>query len=409
MVKKFGVSPAFFRLSCEADLHGAENALRPAGVTFYSVPGSVVDPDGFLAKSFLNKNPSHGNVHYGKIILDDIAGTNFSRSMMEKMRERAPVQDLPSHCFWRRAHNVGIHRGGGPCRFGAVPHRRKRKGGHGLSFFAQHIAKHLSDSGYNYMVTDLPVHPSIPDDVARKHNYGVFTARYGNIYTPRQLLQLCKRAYGLFEPIDDFWINEQGRYIDPYRPAIEPRGFGSRQEFELDRKRHFAAVRKALEELSVFVFTFGLTETFVNAVDGAVYPVCPGVVGGEFDKNNHVFKNFTVQEITADFLEFIDFVRAKNSDVKFIITVSPVPLVATAEDRSVITSTVYSKAVLRVACEEISKARLNVVYFPSLEIITGNYTRGKYFGEDLLQRHRQRCRSCDEAFHVAFRRAEHRE
>lgn len=293
-----------------------------------------------------------------------------------------PYKNLPSHCFWRPAHNVESIEEVDPVV--SVPFRiggSERVATAG-SCFAQHIAKHLSDSGYNYMVTES-AHPLIPDDVARKHNYGVFTARYGNIYTPRQLLQLCKRAYGLFEPIDDFWINEQGRYIDPYRPAIEPRGFGSRQEFELDRKRHFAAVRKALEESSVFVFTFGLTETFVNAVDGAVYPVCPGVAGGEFDKNNHVFKNFTVQEITADFLEFIDFVRAKNSDVKFIITVSPVPLVATAEDRSVITSTVYSKAVLRVACEEISKARLNVVYFPSLEIITGNYTRGKYFGEDL--------------------------
>jgi len=60
-----------------------------------------------------------------------------------------------------------------------------------------------------------------------------------------------------------------------------------------------------------------------------------------------------------------------------------VPLVATAEDKSVITSTVYSKAVLRVACDEISKARSNVAYFPSFEIVTGNYTRGKYFADDL--------------------------
>jgi GSCFA family len=61
-----------------------------------------------------------------------------------------------------------------------------------------------------------------------------------------------------------------------------------------------------------------------------------------------------------------------------------VPLVATAERaKSVINATVYSKSVLRVACEEISKARNEVVYFPSFEIVTGNYARGRYFAEDL--------------------------
>lgn len=292
-----------------------------------------------------------------------------------------PYKNLPDHCFWRRAHNfVSINEVdpvvSAPFRIGGTESVATAG-----SCFAQHIAKHLSNSGYHYMVTET-AHPLIPEDIAREHNYGVFTARYGNVYTPRQLLQLFKRAYGLYKPVDDFWATEGGRYIDPYRPAIQPKGFGSKREFELDRERHFAAVREAFEQSSIFVFTFGLTETFVNAADGAVYPVCPGVAGGEFDGKKHVFKNFTVQEVTADFLEFIDLVRDKNPGVKFIVTVSPVPLVATVEDRSVISSTVYSKAVLRVACDEISKARPNVAYFPSFEIVTGNYARGKYFAED---------------------------
>jgi hypothetical protein len=291
--------------------------------------------------------------------------------------------NLPSHCFWRRIHNVESIDEVDPVV--AVPFRigNNESVATAGSCFAQHIARHLSASGYNYMVTE-EAHPLIPPEVAHGHNYGVFTARYGNLYTARQLLQLFKRAYGLFQPVDDIWVNDEGRFLDPYRPTIEPKGFGSRREFEIDRERHFAAVREAFEESNVFIFTFGLTETFVNAEDGAVYPVCPGVAGGEFNPQKHVFKNFTMQEITADFLEFVDLMRAGNPQVKFIVTVSPVPLVATAEQtKSVISSTVYSKSVLRVACEEISKARPDVVYFPSFEIVTGNYARGKYFAEDL--------------------------
>ena len=59
------------------------------------------------------------------------------------------------------------------------------------------------------------------------------------------------------------------------------------------------------------------------------------------------------------------------------------PLVATAEDRSVLVSTTYSKSVLRVAAEEVARGCDYVAYFPSYEIITGAYNRGGYFAEDL--------------------------
>jgi hypothetical protein len=293
-----------------------------------------------------------------------------------------PYKNLPNHCFWRRTHSVSSMDQVDPVV--SAPFRVKTNDSVATagSCFAQHIARHLDACGFGYMVTEK-AHPLIPPPVARDHNYGIFTARYGNIYTPRQLLQLFNRAYRLFTPVDDVWTTDDGRYLDPYRPTIEPRGFASKRELELDRERHFKAVRDAFERSTVFVFTFGLTEAFINAADGAVYPICPGVAGGQFDESRHVFKNFSVHEVVADFLEFVDRVREKNSALKFIVTVSPVPLVATAEDRSVITSTAYSKSVLRVACEEIVKARPSVAYFPSFEIVTGNYTRGRYFTDDL--------------------------
>jgi hypothetical protein len=49
----------------------------------------------------------------------------------------------------------------------------------------------------------------------------------------------------------------------------------------------------------------------------------------------------------------------------------------------VLVSTTYSKSVLRVAAEVVSRSCEGVCYFPSFEIITGNYNRGRYFGPDL--------------------------
>jgi len=57
--------------------------------------------------------------------------------------------------------------------------------------------------------------------------YGTFSARYGNIYTARQLLQLVERAYGRFTPDEPVWRRDDGGYGDPFRPRVEPEGFAS--------------------------------------------------------------------------------------------------------------------------------------------------------------------------------------
>jgi hypothetical protein len=250
------------------------------------------------------------------------------------------------------------------------------------SCFAQHIARHLKGSGFNYFVTEH-ANPAVPGSLAASFGYGVYTARYGNIYTPRQLVQLLKRAYGLFHPADDVWMRDDGRLIDPFRPQIQPDGFASRAEYDADRRQHLAAVRRAVEQLDVFIFTLGLTETWLSREDGAVYPVCPGVAGGSFDERRHVFRNMRAAEIAADLRESIAFIRRRNPSARFMLTVSPVPLVATAEPRSVLVSTTYSKAALRVAAEETSSDDEGVAYFPSYEIITGQHARGRYFADDL--------------------------
>src|SRR3954453_5360972 len=72
------------------------------------------------------------------------------------------------------------------------------------SCFAQNIAHYLAEAHFNLIVTEK-AHPIAPRHAARDFNYGVFTARYGNIYTARQLLQLLRRAYDSFHPREDLW------------------------------------------------------------------------------------------------------------------------------------------------------------------------------------------------------------
>jgi hypothetical protein len=293
-----------------------------------------------------------------------------------------PYKQLPAWNYWKRSVAEPPMDQVDPVIRGKFRIRASDRVATAGSCFAQHIARHLKASGFDYFVSEQP-NPIVPDSLAGQYSFGLYTARYGNVYTSRQLVQLLRRAYGLFQPIDDMWPSSDGYIVDPFRPQIQPRGFASEAEYWADRRQHFAAIRRAVEELDVFVFTLGLTETWVCKLDGAAYPLCPGVAGGIFDETKHAFLNLGAAEVTADLREAVSFIRNRNPLARFILTVSPVPLVATAEPRSVLVSTAYSKAVLRVAAEEIANGDEQVAYFPSYEIVTGNHTRGRYFEKDL--------------------------
>jgi hypothetical protein len=210
--------------------------------------------------------------------------------------------------------------------------------------------------------------------------YNNYTARYGNIYTCRQLLQLFQRAYGIFTPEEDAWLSPNGKhYVDPFRPTVTPGGYSSVEELHLMRQEHFRAVRQMFEDMDLLIFTMGLTECWTSQSDGAVLPVCPGVAGGIYDDSKYAFKNLTVGEIHADFSVFLELLSEVNAEAKVILTVSPVHLIATYEPRHVVESSICSKSILRASCDEIVRNYDNVFYFPSYEMAVSPYAQGKYY------------------------------
>ena len=292
---------------------------------------------------------------------------------------RHPYDGAPPHRLWRRAMANRTAPDIDPVH--AFPFRLTRE--HRVvtagSCFAQHIARHLRARGFNYLVT-APAPPTLTQAVAETYQYGLYSARWGNIYTARQLRQLFRRAHNTFRPHDDIW-EQDGTFIDPYRPAIQPGGFSSRAEYQADRAQHFAATRRAFADMDFFIFTLGLTECWLNTADGATYPLCPGTIAGTFDPAQHRFHDLSAEEVVADFRAFLADLRTINPHVRIILTVSPVPLAATAKDTHVLQATILSKSILRVAAAILARHD-GIAYFPSYEIVTGPHAEN-YFEPDL--------------------------
>lgn len=248
------------------------------------------------------------------------------------------------------------------------------------SCFAQHIGQRLRASGFQFV--DAEPAPSVMLPAARADfGYGLYSARFGNIYTTRQLLQLMQRATGEFVPKERFW-QKDGGFVDPFRPAIEPVPYESKEAVTAARAYHLKRVRRMLEGTDLFVFTLGLTEAWTSLQDGTVFPLAPGVHGGQYDPNKHALLNLTYEDVTSDLQQVIDRLRAINPNMHLLLTVSPVPLMATATDQHVVVATTHSKAILRAAAGHFAAKYDYVDYFPSFEIINSHVTKGQFYEDD---------------------------
>ena len=291
-----------------------------------------------------------------------------------------PYRSQPEKAFWKKA-VAERHMADMADLWQPLPLRKTDRVATAGSCFAQHIGRNLAQRGANYM--DMEPAPPVFEDAgqARDWGYGVFSARYGNIYTTRQLVQLFDEAHGHRTPAERVWQKDD-RFFDALRPSVDPVGQDSAATVIALRDRHLAAVRRMFAELDLFVFTLGLTEGWESRADGTMYPMAPGTLAGSHDPEKYVFHNLRHAEILADMKGFRDRLLAVNPRARMLLTVSPVPLTATATDQHVLPATIWSKSVLRSVAGEMAEDHDDVTYFPSYEIIAAHPMQGMFFNPD---------------------------
>ncbi|MBM6582741.1 GSCFA domain-containing protein [Microvirga sp. BT689] len=292
-----------------------------------------------------------------------------------------PYQSLPPRAFWKTAVAHGdIDQISG---LGQPTKKLERSAAVSTagSCFAQHISRQLRANGFNFIDAE-PAPEWLIRERRAQFGYGIFSARFGNIYSSAQLKQLIQRASGSFTPTEAVWRTGE-RFFDPFRPSIEPNGFESAAEVQRSQETHLRSVASMFKRTDVFIFTLGLTEIWRSKEDGAVYPSCPGVQAGSFDAGKYEFVNLTFEQVISDMRYVIDKLLKIRPHMRFIFTVSPVPLTATASSSHVLTATTYSKSVLRAVAGQLAEQYECVDYFPSYELITAPVFQGQFFDSNM--------------------------
>ncbi len=250
--------------------------------------------------------------------------------------------------------------------------------------FTQYFADALRNKNYNWFSTELaPV--GLSKKNKHRFNYDIFSSRTGNIYTTSMLKQWVEWALEIKEVPNEVWeVND--RYYDPFRPSIEPNGFFSEEEVLLSRAEAIKAFKSSFQKSNIFMFTLGLTESWHNIEYDYdydyEYPICPGTAAGVFDENKHIFKNQDFAVCNSNLIEAIKLMKSVNKKLKFIITISPVPITATNSGNHILIANMETKSILRAVSTKVSRRFNFVDYFPAYELVNSPNYKGVFFARN---------------------------
>ena len=171
-----------------------------------------------------------------------------------------------------------------------------------------------------------------------------------------------------------------GLFYDPHtNPALE---VGSLEE-TIHRREILQSVTRRIVACRVVIITLGLAEVWRDKIADIFlnHAPIPEARRSHPDRYEFHITNFA-QNLSN--LERIHTLLSQfgHADVQIVVTVSPVPLMATFSGEDVVIANTYSKSMLRTVAQEWAAAHKNVHYFPSYEIVQ-NSDRVVTWEEDL--------------------------
>jgi hypothetical protein len=207
------------------------------------------------------------------------------------------------------------------------------------SCFAGHISRYLRERGYNLLGQGL--------------KRSAYVIRFGegmvNSFAIRQQFEWALEGRAFAEGL---WRDKTGELLRP----------------EADIREETLQIFRSAD---VFILTLGLSEVWYDKASGDVF--WRAIPADSFEPERHAFRVSTVAENLDNLRAIVALVRRHRPGAKIVLTLSPVPLVATFRPVSCVSANSVSKAILRAALDELMRENaeaIDLFYFPSFEIVS---------------------------------------
>lgn len=163
--------------------------------------------------------------------------------------------------------------------------------------------------------------------------------------------------------------------LDGAQPYFDPQLGQARFDFPrdqvLDFRHRYLDAMAQVKDADVIIITLGYVETWYDAELDIYLNVIPPTEILRKYPDRFRFRVLGHDEILEQLHGLHEvLLRHRTKPLKMLITVSPVPLLATFRDMDVLVANAYSKAVQRAALEQFVTQVPGVDYFPSYEFVT---------------------------------------
>ncbi len=242
------------------------------------------------------------------------------------------------------------------------------------SCFAEEIRTALTSLGWQC----VPRYRNIVFDPAEALVDTLPEREHMNFYNTFTVRQQVEQILGLWtqEP-EDYWEIERlspkvvswqsdKNFQDPYlrlvvarRPDVLKKTVSAVQ----------AEMKRGFDEANAFIFTFGMTEVFVNRRSGKIACQKPAYAGAGGTAET-VRLDSTFEQNLENTRTIVRLVRQEKPHAPIFLSVSPVALERTFTAVDVVTASVEGKSILRAVLGQVSREFEDVIYVPSYEFVT---------------------------------------
>jgi len=145
------------------------------------------------------------------------------------------------------------------------------------------------------------------------------------------------------------------------------------------------SISNTISNSDVLILTLGVAPAFFDRTTGDFVLPRPTSLNSRVLAEKYEFRTTSVTENVSNVLHLLNYIKKLAPKIKIIITVSPVPIMASFEYESCVQADCLSKSTMRLVAHEVvnNSGLQNIIYWPSFEVFRwAGSNSSKYFGAD---------------------------
>jgi hypothetical protein len=213
------------------------------------------------------------------------------------------------------------------------------------------------------------------DAIGARLEWNKFTVSinpFGVIYNPVSIHRVLTRASQNEPPFPETYLQNDDVHLNYDLHS----SFSALQKDLLEKKVNnaFADSHAFLKNCSWIMITYGTAWVYKLKSSGHIVANC-------HRQPSHLFEKtlLTTDQMIRSFGDMYNEVKKYNANIKFVLTVSPVRHV-----KDTLQLNAVSKAVVRIACHEMSERFKDVEYFPAYEVMMDDLRDYRFYKSDMI-------------------------